>query len=128
MADEVKIYDYFEGDNLIERWMDAIGSRPKAKLTSILNNLRQVKLQHWHTYPTVEKLKGENDLWEIKAFSADVRWRPLGMFGPGEQSFTLLVGAIEKDRILLPLTVITTAHQRKGNVRRNPDAYRRLHE
>lgn len=129
MSEEVTIYDYLDhaGANLFSQWMDGIGKRPKAKINSMLYILAAVPLEHWHEYKYTENLRGENDLWTIKAFVEDVQWRPIGIMGPGEKTFTLLVGANERQRRLEPASAIATAHARKANVRSNPDQHRRAH-
>ncbi len=133
MSFHVIIYDYVEDvgggrvRNTIAEWMDSIGVRPKAKINAILKNLSETPQTEWHRSRAAEKLKGQGDLWEIKAFASDIQWRPIGFFGPDRGTFTLLVGAIEKDRRLLPPTVLATAQARKASVLADPKRHRRHH-
>jgi hypothetical protein len=134
MSLQVIIYDYVEDNrdtglvrNFIAEWMDTIGVRPKAKINAVLKNLSETPQAEWHKTKAAEKLKGQGDLWEIKAFASDVQWRPIGFFGPGPGTFTLLAGATEKDRKLLPLSVLETAQGRKANVQADQKRHRRRH-
>ena len=134
MSLRVVIYDYVEeneGDgplrNFIADWMETIGVRPKAKINGILKNLSETPPEEWHKTKAAEKLKGQDDLWEIKAFASNVQWRPIGVFGPGQGTFTILAGAKEIGRKLLPLTVLKIAQRRKANLQNDPPRHRRHH-
>jgi len=135
MSIEVIVYDYVDGSgqnpippNRIATWLDSIGVKPKAKINNILYNLSETPPEEWHKSRAAAKLKGQNDLWEIKAFRDKVQWRIIGFFGPGKGAFTLLVGAFEKGNKLQPASTLATADSRKVNVQSDPRKYRRRHD
>lgn len=131
MSIQVVIYDYVDdaGDNFISAWMSGIGARARAAINTKLEHiLAQTPQLEWHKTKVAAKRKGEADLWEVKVFSDNIQWRPLGFFGPEEGTFTILVGAIERNGRLDPLTAPATAQERKAYVRRNPRSHRRIHD
>ena len=128
MVLEVEIYDYFSGTNQIKAWLDLIGVRPKAKINGILHNLSETPAAQWHDQSGVSKRKGENDLWEIKAYRDKVQWRPLGAFATGDGTFTLLAGAKEQGGKLDPPTAPQTAQTHKADVAKDKEKFRRLHD
>lgn len=130
MSIQVVFYDYVDasGENCIKAWMDSIGVKPRSKINSLLRTLENVPRAQWHQYSKyIENLKGAVDLWEIKAYVDKVRWRPIGCLGPGENTFTLLAGAIERGGKFEPATALDTAQQRKNEVRKDTLRYRTHH-
>ena len=57
--------------------------------------------------PLVGQLRGKpcKGLFEIKLKVDQTHFRPIGCYGPTDREFTLLAGAIEKDRKLIPADV-----------------------
>jgi hypothetical protein len=59
-----------------------------------------------------EKLKGYEDIYEIKITYQNIQYRPLGCFGPGAGEFTLLIPAIERGSDFEPRQAPKTAQTR----------------
>ena len=133
MAIETGIYDYVDASdtNRFKQWLEAIGEGPKATINARLINLAEEPLTQWGQKKYAEKLSGQDDLWAIRVRVGKVRYRPIGIMGPGQNSFTLLAGATHsghrKNRGYEPLSVFKTAQQRKANVRANPTKHRVRH-
>ena len=134
MSIQVIICDYVDdsGENVISAWMSTISVRAKASINVKLEHiLAQTPQKDWHKSRVAAKRKGEPDLWEVKVYSDNVQWRPLGFFGPKSGTlgtFTLLVGALEKGGKLNPPGATDEAQARKAKVTINPQKYRRIHD
>lgn len=130
MSIKVEIYDYVDnfGKNRFKEWFDGIGLKPKAKINTMLTNLAEEPLPKWHTWKSVENLSREDDLWVIKAKVDGVQWRAIGIMGPGLNKFTLLAGGTHsRGRGYEPRGLFGIAHERKANVRENPQRHRVIH-
>ena len=101
------------GRDCIVDWLDGlpIGERKvvRIELEVILRLLRFTRSDLW-TRPQFAWLQGDrNDgIGEIILDCRGIPYRPLGCFGPGEDEFTILIGA-RKDR------------KRRGKVQWNPE-------
>jgi hypothetical protein len=75
-------------------------------------------------YPEPQYLKaltGDcHGLVELRVVFANVQYRPLAFYGPGEREITFLVGAIEKGRRFDPPNACQTAKQRRQLVMSDP--------
>jgi hypothetical protein len=79
--------------NEILIWTLGLPKKAQAKLDVII-----VSLQSFPVWPPqyISALKGYPDIFEIRAGSCGVQYRPLGCYGPGYREFTILIGSIEK--------------------------------
>lgn len=133
MAVETEIYDYVDDSdtNRFKKWLDDIGPGPTATINARLTNLADEPLTQWGQKKYAEKLSGQDDLWAIRVQVGKVRYRPIGIMGPDQNTFTLLAGATHsghrKNKGYKPLSVFKTAQQRKANVRANPTKHRVRH-
>lgn len=57
---------------------------------------------------------GRHGLGEIRFKTANVQYRPIGSFGPGERTFTIWVGCSKKQKIYDPPNAIDLALRRKN--------------
>jgi hypothetical protein len=108
-----KVFVSDSGSREIDGWLDAQPKGAKAKINKIITYLEISDISKW-VRPYVAKLKGSDNIWEIRAVFGNVQYRPLGCFGPQKDQFTLLVGAIEKGGRLEPINVIEVAEQRRN--------------
>ena len=107
---------------------NGIGIKAKAKINAALKILEQEPIKFWHKTKLAEKLKGQKDLWAVTVLYMRVQYRPIGIVGPGENTFTLLAGAIEKENKYIPATVFEVAQGSKAIVQAGPAKYRRPHD
>lgn len=84
------------GECVIHQWMTEIGIKAKGiqRIEARFNYLSVTQIWEPHY---AKKLKGYDDLFEIRIRHEKVQFRPLGWFGPFPNQFTLLIGAVEKD-------------------------------
>lgn len=70
--------------------------------------------QHLWERPKYAPLRGYPKIGEIRCKANRIQYRPLGFFGPAEGQFTLLIGALEKDRKFIPKDAPEQAVRRKA--------------
>jgi hypothetical protein len=104
--------------NVVREWLHTLPSTAQAKIDSILMLLRVMK-----TWPPqyVSTLRGYEGIYEIRAGSHGVQYRPLGCYGPDRKEFTILIGAVEKGGKLSKSECQTAVERRKiilGNYER----------
>ena len=103
-----KYYRTVKGTNVVEEWIDALTPKVRAKIRAIITYL---SIQRIWKRPYAAKLS-DKDIWEIRIISNNVQYRLFGCFGPKQNDFTLLVGAIKKDGKYNPTKAINTADKR----------------
>jgi hypothetical protein len=108
---EWTIRDYLtaRGTNEIRAWIASLPDSAQAKIDYILLLLRGSR--NWPPQ-YVSALVRWDDIYEIRAGSRGVQYRPLGCYGPDRREFTLLIGAIEKGG-KLPRPALEAAVQRR---------------
>ncbi|MGB9429195.1 MAG: hypothetical protein WCC11_04865 [Gammaproteobacteria bacterium] len=101
--------------NLIRDWCEKLSEKGSARLAAILEHLEQSK--SWQK-PEFKRLSGKayKDLGEIRFKADNVQHRIIGMNGPAEGTYTLLIGCTHKDNIYEPPNALVTAVQRKKNL------------
>ena len=109
--------------NPIRRWIDAQPIKAGTKIDTRIELLEVTK--DWH--PTYcKKLRGYEEVYELRIVFNNVQYRPLGFKGPGEKEFTILVGATEKGKgRFQPPDAPKTAEERRKIVLSDR---RRVHE
>lgn len=128
-----KLYDYVDGNgrNKFKEWSEDLDQKQLAKLNSKLDDLAQ------HGTFLSKYLLSETGVPHIQKlrFKGNVAMRPLLCKGPTRddhmkynKEFTLLCGAIEKDRKLIPADAFNQAKERREEVIKKPYLRRREHE
>lgn len=115
-------HDYVtdNGRNAIRDWIDGqphgTRARLKAKLNARINELRLV--ERLDRSCGVGQLRRDcAGLYELILLVDKVQFRPIGCYGPGKsREFTLLIGAIEKDRQFTEPDVCRRAHERAARI------------
>lgn len=98
-----------------------------------VNVLRsQPDIQGWSRVNGFDRLTGKKyrryrGLGKLLFRADGVQHRPLGFFGPGDRTFTLLVWATERDWTLSPPNVLETAFERMNVIKRNPERTNEFH-
>lgn len=101
-------------------------ARARAKFRAILNGLRhQPNIEGWSRANGFDRLTGKkyrrySGLGKIRV-RVGVEHRPLGFFGPGTATFTLLIWATERDGEFDPPSALDTALERMRSVEANPE-------
>lgn len=123
-----KLYDYVDhrDNNDIKTWMRGLQKKERAKLNVKLDMLKNAG----SNLPT--GLLSDTKLPHIKKIRilGQVAVRLMVCKGPidNQKEFTLLLGAIEKDRKLIPEDVEEKAEARRQEICKNPTSRRCLHE
>lgn len=99
----------------------------RARFRATLSGLKaQPTIDGWSLPNGFERLSGKyGKLGKIKFKTLNVHHCPLGFFGPGARSFTLLIWATERDAAFSPPDVRDIALERIKIVTANPE---RAHE
>ncbi|MFZ3136668.1 MAG: type II toxin-antitoxin system RelE/ParE family toxin [Thermodesulfovibrionales bacterium] len=107
----IKVYIAASGINYFQKWLDSL---PKTAQVDIDERIRLLAATgFWHR-PYAAKLKGYDEIWEIRILSGNVQYRPLGVFDLGEKVFSLLIGAIEKGSRFEPKNAPKIAEKRRS--------------
>lgn len=106
----IRVFITPRGESEIDGWLDAQGPKVRAKIDKIVRHLEIEK--EWKR-PYFDKFQGHDKLHEIRITCFDNEYRLIGCFGPQPKNFTVLVGAIEKNRGRYePRSVLEIAEQR----------------
>lgn len=104
-----KVYISENGANEIEGWLADLPPKVRAKIRARFSYLAITRI--WiKNY--AEKLKGYENIIEIKITYLNTQYRPLGCCGPGAREFTLLIPAKEIGSEFEPKHAPTTAQKR----------------
>lgn len=92
-----KVFESQRGVDVIGEWLNILPLEAKVQIKRRFAYLATLKKEDWRR-PLAAKLKGEkyDPIWEIIIKWNKIQYRPLGCFGPEEDNFTLLIGAIER--------------------------------
>lgn len=104
-----KCFKSSSGTNEIRKWLRALPEKDQAKIDA---RIRQLEILKTLREPYVKPLTGYAGLFEIKVFSGNVQYRPIGCYGPERREFTILFGAIEKGNRFEPRNAPDTAYAR----------------
>ena len=97
------------GLNVVREWIVTLPPAAQAKIDTII-----LLLQVQKVWPPqyVSALQGYSGIYELRAGSCGVQYRPLGCHGPRRKEFTILIGTVEKGG-KLPRRDCETAVERK---------------
>ena len=100
------------GRGVMSEWYEYLPLEAQRTFEDRLNYLANSPMSSW-VRPMYAPAKKGSGLGKIR-FKADrIEYRPLGFFGPGGQQFTLLIGAQERDRKLIPRDAVKQAMRRR---------------
>lgn len=122
-----EVFDYVDNDgvNQIREWSEGLEKRDLAKFNAKLDMLQKAG---GSLPPKLLSHTGVPHIFKIR-INGEVALRPFVCRGPinPESEFTILVGAHEKDRKLIPSDAKRIAQERRNEIIKN-DARRRKHE
>jgi hypothetical protein len=122
------LYDYVDarGRNDFKAWTEGLQKRDLAKLNQKLDMLR--KEPRLPPGLLAGPLEGR-PIYKLR-INGQVAFRPMLCKGPidNDKEFTLLLGAHEQNRVLVPEDAVARAAIRRGEVIADPERRRRLHE
>jgi len=110
---KIRCYRSTRGVDEVRKWYDGIPTRAQVKFRGRVSFLAQTPRSGWKREP-FDLLTGY-DLGEIRFNVGGVEYRPLGFFSPG-MTFTIAVGATERDGKFDPKRAPETAMQRKEEI------------
>lgn len=95
-----RFLDYINArsENEIRDWLISLPKKAQAKIDRMILVLQAYEGSWPPQY--VSALKGYEGIYELRVVASGVQYRPLGFFGPGDREFTLLIGAVEKGRLV----------------------------
>ena len=79
--------------NEVLEWTLGLPKKAQAKIDTLIITLQSCP-GVWP--PQYVSDCGYADIWEIRAGSSGVQYRPLGFYGPRRKTFTIVIGTIEK--------------------------------
>jgi hypothetical protein len=110
----IKLYTTENGNYSVEGWLSQQAPRVQNKIDYIIRYL-EVTPPPWPT-KYYEKLKGYDDLHEIKIQAKGDPYRLLGYFGPTDRTFSVFLGAREVGKkSYLPPNALDIADRYKKN-------------
>jgi hypothetical protein len=97
LVSEWEFRDYLDGRmrNVIREWIDTLPIAAQAKVDAMIILLQASPIWPW-PQQYFSALRGYKNIYEIRAGSCGVQYRPLGCYGPGRSEFSILIGSIEK--------------------------------
>lgn len=104
-----KVYICEDGANEIEGWLADLPPKVRAKIRARFSYLAITRI--W-IKKYAEKLKGYENIIEIKITYQNIQYRPLGCCGPGPREFTLLMPAKERGNEFEPKNAPISAQKR----------------
>lgn len=116
-----KDYVTANGRNAITDWIDSQPAGTSKRLKSALNTLLLIlEGQERLERPSVGQLRGKpcRGLFELILLVDKIQFRPIGCYGPKDDEFTLLAGATENGKKLIPASICDTANTRKQDIKR----------
>lgn len=105
----------------MEDWYNGLSDGGQAAFDTTLEYLCQRQHHEWgrpEYAPLTGKLAG---LGELRFSVAKLEYRPIGCFGPGRSTFTILIGATKKGRQYDPRSALDTAIERRAAVLSTPE-------
>jgi phage-related protein len=107
-----KTYCSPTGRNDVQVDIDGVDEEVREHFLTRLRYLANTPQIDWHE-PQAKKLKGVENVYEIRFKAGNLQYRPLGYFGPREGEFTILVWAYKKQSVYTPAEAINTAGKRR---------------
>lgn len=123
----IKVFIKENGKDAFEEWMEEIEKRDVDGYERIRAMIRRLSNTKKWDRPVFAMLTGCKPIGEIIVKTPNKQYRPLGCFGPGPQTFTILIGASKKQKVWSPPDAKETAQKRHKLVfkeRRYFDDYR----
>lgn len=115
-----KTYVSPTGRNDVQDDVDGLDEVVLEHFLTRLRYLAETEKIDWHE-PQAKKLKGVENVYEIRFKAGNIQYRPLGYFGPGKNDFTILVWAYKKQSVYTPAEAIGSAEKR-GKLLRKGEA------
>jgi len=111
MADRIfKIFLKDKTTDVIGDWLAGLPAKDRAKIRSRISYLKTTAIwpQNW-----CKKYEPYDDIYELRIQLGNNLYRPLGFFGPGQNEFTLLIGAKEQGDQIFPRAAPEVADARR---------------
>jgi hypothetical protein len=107
----IKVYSKDGKTRITDKWLKSLPAGAQAEITT---TLRYLQTQELWGRPYSAQLRGKFSLiHELRIKWQRNQYRPLGFFGPNEDEFTLLIGAIEKGSNFEPKNAPASADERR---------------
>ncbi len=110
-----KCFKSSSGTNEIEKWLNTLPKKDKVNIDAMIRRLEITR--NW-ARPLTGKLKGYENLVEIRVKSSNIQYRPIGCYGPKRGEFTILIGAVEKGDKFEPRNALDTAYARSVKIQK----------
>jgi len=118
----VRCFSNPRGEDLFDRDYRNQAPETRAEFRATLNGLlAQEDITGWSRPNGFNRLSGRyRQLGKLRFKVSNVQHRPLGFFGPGRRTFTLLIWATERDGKFYPPNIRDTALRRMNEMMVDP--------
>ena len=114
MGIELKTYVSTNGRNDVQDSIDEFDEVEMACFTVCIRYMVNYPRKDWGD--RLKKLKGVDDIYEIRFKANNKQQRALGYFGPEENEFTITIWATHKQDIYKPSDAIKSAGKRRDQI------------
>lgn len=109
----IKVFIKKNGEDDFEEWMEEIDKTDAEGYEQIRAMIKRLSnIKKWDR-PFFAMLSDCEHICEVIVKTKDKQYRPLGCYGPGPQTFTLLIGASKKQKVWTPPNAKKTAKKRR---------------
>jgi hypothetical protein len=107
--------------NVFDAWYEDLPTKAQAKLDWILKLFEPRPNNEWIS-KYFKKLKGYENLYEVRFEIQGIVYRPLGSFAPFRKDFTFTIGTTKKRKdVLIPIDAENIALRRLDLILQNPN-------
>lgn len=107
-----KIFGEKESD--VDIWLNGLPPKAQARMDTIISYMEITR--DWTRTPYFSTLQGHKGINEIKFTFQNKQYRPLGCYGPENNEFTLLIGAMEQGNRFNPISAPLIAEKRRKEI------------
>lgn len=105
-----KVFISLGGRDTFDEWIKSLDINAQERIRGIIRHMSVTR--RWGR-PFFDAIHGYEGIHEIRVKAKNIQYRPLGCFGPGPQTFTLLLGASKKVNVWFPKDAIKMAVKRR---------------
>lgn len=100
----------------VQKTIDRLSTQAEERFLAELRWLFETPIGEWHE-PRAKKLRGYDDLYEMRFVADKKQIRPIGYFGPSPNQFTILIWASHKQNVYTPQDALDSAERRRKEIR-----------
>lgn len=97
---------------IFTRWLSGLDVEARERIKALIRRLRVSPIAMW-SRPYVAPISSHKGIVELRIKANNIQYRPLGCYGPGPHTFTILVGSYKKGKQWEPQNALKTADKRR---------------